>query len=161
MSEVERRLSEKGLTLPGELQLPPGVEIPFRWVRVHGSRAFVSGHGALDADGSPAGPFGRVPSEVSLEQAQSSARLAALAVLTSLKAALGDLDRVEAWLMVNGFVNADPGYPQTTLVLNPFSDLVLELYGAEAGAHARTAIGVAIGPLNLPVVISAEVAIRS
>lgn len=161
MSEIEGRLSERGLTLPGELQLPPGVEIPFRWVRVHETRAFVSGHGALSADGSPAGPFGRVPSEVSLGAAQDSARLATLAVLASLKTALGDLDRVEAWLIVNGFVNADAAYAQTTAVLNPFSELVLDLYGAEAGAHARTAIGVAAVPLNLPVVISAEVAIRA
>ena len=59
--------------------------------------------------------------------------------------------------MVNGFVNADPGYPQTTLVLNPVSQLILDLYGKDAGGHARTAIGVATVPFNLPVVISAEV----
>jgi enamine deaminase RidA (YjgF/YER057c/UK114 family) len=98
---------------------------------------------------------------VPLEQAQESARLATLAILASLKQALGDLDRVTAWLMVNGFVNADPGYPQTTLVMNPFSELIVELYGPDAGAHARTAIGVSTVPLNLPVVVAAEVAVRS
>lgn len=112
------------ILLPGELQLPPGVDIPFQWVRIRGDRAFVSGHGPLNPEGTPAGPFGKVPSEVSLEDAQESARLAALAILASLKRALGDLDRVAAWLTVNGFVNADPGYPHTTLVLNPFSDLI-------------------------------------
>ena len=61
--------------------------------------------------------------------------------------------------MVNGFINADPGYSQTTAVMNPLSDLILELYGTEAGAHARTAIGVATVPLDLPLVIAAEVAI--
>jgi enamine deaminase RidA (YjgF/YER057c/UK114 family) len=157
--EVERRLAEMGLTLPASMRLPPGVKIPFAWVRTHGDRAFVSGHGALRADGSPADPFGKVPTEVSLDQAQESARLATLAILSSLKASLGDLDRVTAWLMVNGFVNAEPGYSQTTAVMNPLSDLVLELYGTEAGAHARTAIGVATLPLNLPVIIAAEVAI--
>jgi len=59
--------------------------------------------------------------------------------------------------VINGFVNAEPGYPQTTAVLNPCSELILELYGADAGKHARTAIGVAALPLNLPVVIAAEV----
>jgi enamine deaminase RidA (YjgF/YER057c/UK114 family) len=154
---VEERLKEMGLELPGGLKLPPGVEIPFNWVRLHGNRGFVSGHGALTRDGLPAGPFGKVPSEVSLEEAQQSARLATLAILAGLKANIGDLDRVRAWLMVNGFVNADPGYAQTTVVMNPFSDLILELYGTEAGSHARTAIGVTSLPLNLPVVISVEV----
>ena len=64
------------------------------------------------------------------------------------------LDQVE---IVNGFLNADPSYAQTTLVLNPFSDLIRELFGPEVGAHARTAIGVATVPLNLPLVVSAEV----
>jgi hypothetical protein len=59
--------------------------------------------------------------------------------------------------MVNGFVNAEPGYPQSTAVMNPFSNIILDLYGIEAGTHARTAIGVASVPLNLPVVIAAEV----
>jgi enamine deaminase RidA (YjgF/YER057c/UK114 family) len=99
-----------------------------------------------------------VPSEVTLEEAQHSAHLATLAVLASLKAALGDLDRVTGWLTVNGYVNAEPG-PHTTTVINPFSELIIELYGTDAENHARTAIGVATLPLNLPVVISAEVEI--
>lgn len=159
MSTIEGRLHDMGLALPADMKLPPGVEVPFSWVRVRGNRAFVSGHGALDEEGNPAGPFGKVPSEVSLEQAQESARRATLALLASLHAALDDLDNVTAWLTVNGFVNADPGYPQTTAVLNPCSDLILDLYGLERGRHARTAIGVAGVPLNLPVIISAEVEI--
>jgi len=160
VTKVEERLHDMGIALPAEMKLPPGVEVPFSWVRVRGTRAYVSGHGALDDDGSPVGPYGRVPSEVPLEEAQESARRATLAILASLEAALGDLDDVTAWLLVNGFVNADPGYPQTTLVMNPCSDLLLDLYGLERGRHARTAIGVASVPLNLPVVISAEVEIR-
>ncbi len=122
-----------------------------------GNRAFVSGHGALAADGSPLGPFGKVPSQVSLEDAQASARAATLAMLASLKRAVGELDKVAAWLMVYGNVNADPGYPQTTLVANPASELLVDLYGADAGAHARTAIGMAALPLDLPVILAAEV----
>jgi len=96
---------------------------------------------------------------VTLEEAQRSARLATLAILASLKATLGDLDRVSAWLIVNGYVNAEPGYPQTSAVMNPSSELIIDLYGTDTGSHARTAIGVATVPLNLPVVISAEVEI--
>ena len=154
---VERRLEELGLTLPAPATLPAGVEIPFAWVRVRGHRAFVSGHGALETDGSPAGPFGRVPDQVPLEAAQQSARLATLAVLASLKAEVGDLDRVAAWLHVDGHVNAAPGYTQTTAVVNPVSELIIELYGQSAGRHARTAIGAPALPLDLPVVVAAEV----
>ena len=154
--DVERQLDELGFTLPAAATLPAGVEIPFAWVRIRGNHAYVSGHGALAEDGSPAGPFSKVPSEVTLEEAQRSDRLTALAILASLKATLGDLDRVSAWLMVNGYVNAEPGYPQTTAVMNPFSELIIELYGPDKGSHAHTAIGVATVPLNLPVVISAE-----
>jgi hypothetical protein len=156
MTHVEQRLAGRGLVLPPAPSLPPGVTIPFCWVRVRGQRGFLSGHGALSPDGTPLGPFGPVPSQVSLEQAQSSACSAMLAMLASLKRAIGDLDRV-AWLTVNGFVNADPGYAQTTLVMNPVSELLLELYGPESGGHARIAPGVAALPFNLPVIIAAEV----
>ena len=61
--------------------------------------------------------------------------------------------------MINGYINAEPGYPQTTAVMNPFSELIIDLYGADTGSHVRTAIGVATVPLNLPIVISAEVEI--
>jgi YjgF/chorismate_mutase-like, putative endoribonuclease len=78
-------------------------------------------------------------------------------MLSSLKRALGDLDRVTAWLMVYGMVNAEPGYPQTTNAINGFSDLILELYGPEVGEHARVTVGMATLPLNSAVVVAAEV----
>jgi enamine deaminase RidA (YjgF/YER057c/UK114 family) len=155
---VEQRIAELGLQLPPEPVLPPGVRVPFDWVRVVGERCVLSGHGALAADGAPAGPFGSVPSEVSLEEAQQSARLTVLAMLGALRSTLGSLDRVRDWVSLSGFVNADPGYPQTTVVLNPASDMLLEVFG-EHGRHARSAIGVAALPLNLPVIMSAEVLI--
>ncbi len=155
---VEQRIVELGLQLPPEPVLPPGVRVPFDWVRVLGERCVLSGHGALAADGSPAGPFGSVPSEVSLEDAQQSARLTVLAMLGALRSTLGSLDRVRDWVSLSGFVNADPGYQQTTVVLNPASELLLEVFG-EHGRHARSAIGVAALPLNLPVIMSAEVLI--
>lgn len=157
MTSVEARLAARGLVLPPEPTLPAGVTIPFHWVRVRGRRAFISGHGALSPDGQPLGPFGAVPGEVSLEQAQASARAATLSMLASLARVIGDLDTVAAWLTISGFINADPGYPWVTLVMNPASELLLDLYGPEAGAHARTAPGVAALPFNLPVIIAAEV----
>jgi hypothetical protein len=108
----------------------------------------LSGHGAQAPDGSFAGPFDKVPSEVSLEEAQEAARNTALSMLASIKRELGDLDRVTAWLMVYGMVNAEPDYLQTTNAINGFSDLILELYGPEVGQHARTAVGMATLPLK-------------
>jgi hypothetical protein len=156
---ADQRVADLNLHLPPPPVLPPGVSIAFEWVRVRGNRVLVSGHGALDSHGAPAGPFGRVPTEVSLAEAQGSARGTAIAMLASLQRSLGTLDRIGAWLSVSGFVNADEGYPQTTAVLNPFSDLVLHVFGKDVGAHARTAIGVRALPLNLPVVVAAEVEI--
>jgi len=95
----------------------------------------LSGHGAVGPDGAPVGPYGRVPGEVPLEAAQESARLAVLAMLGALRLTLGSLDRVRDWVSLSGFVNADPGYPQTTAVLNPASDVLLELFGEHAGTR--------------------------
>jgi len=131
----------------------------FSWVRVWDGKAFVSGHSAQAPDGSFSGPFGKVPIEVSLEAAQQAAGRTALSILGSLKRALGDLDRVTAWLMVYGMVNADPGYSQTTHAINGFSDLIVDLYGPEVGVHARVAVGMAALPLDNAVVIAAEVAV--
>lgn len=153
---AEARLVELGLDLPPRPVAPPGVQIPFEWVRVVGDRVFASGHGALGPDGAPVGPFGRVPTGVSLTDARASARLAGLALLSGVRHAIGgDLDRVRAWLTVSAFVNAEPGYGRTTAVANPISDLLLDVFG-DSGRHARTAIGVAALPLNLPIVASAE-----
>ena len=158
--QIEQRLEQLGLVLPEPTKVPPGVQIPFAWVRLHGDRAYVSGHGPLNRDGSPAPPFGRVGAEVSAEQGYAAARLASLSILSSLKHSLGDLDRITAWLLVSGMVNVAPGFTQTTNVINGCSDLLLDVFGSEVGAHARTAIGMAQLPLNLPVVIAAEVAVR-
>jgi enamine deaminase RidA (YjgF/YER057c/UK114 family) len=157
--QIEAKLQALGLVLPEAPKIPSGIKIAFAWTRVRGNRVYVAGHGALNSDGSPAGPFGKVPSEVSLEHAQEAARQTALAILSSLKRQLGDLDRVSAWLMVYGMVNAEPGYSQTTNAINGFSDLILELYGPEVGQHARIAVGMAALPLNNAVTIAAEVEI--
>ncbi len=159
MARIEQRLASLGLTLPPPMQPPPGVVLPFPWVRVYGNRAFVSGHGPRDPDGSFPKPLGKLGVDVTLEQGYAAARSTALAMLGSLQLALGDLDRIEAWLRVFGMVNAGPGFNRFPLVINGFSDLILEVFGPEAGAHARSAVGLAGLPFDIPVEIEAEVAI--
>jgi hypothetical protein len=102
-----------------------------------------------------------VPSEVSVEDASEAGRLTVLAILGNVKRAIGDLDRITAWLTVTGMVNADPGYPQTTNVINGASELIVEIFGPEIGAHARTAVGYAALPVNNAVVLGAELEIRA
>jgi enamine deaminase RidA (YjgF/YER057c/UK114 family) len=155
---IEAKLEELGLVLPEPMQVPPGLRLPFSWVRVRSNRAYISGHIALNTDGSVAGPLGKVGAEVSAEEGYQSARLVALAHLASLKRALGDLDRVTAWLRVFAMVNVAPEFNQTPLVTNGYSDLILELYGPEVGTRARSSIGMMI-PLNAPVNCEAEVEI--
>ena len=159
MSGVEAKLEALGLELPAPLVLPAGATLPFPWVRVHRDRAYVSGHAPLNPDGTLAEPLGKVGAEVTLEQGYHAARLTALAVVASLKRALGDLDRVTAWLRIFGMVNGAPGFRRQPQVINGFTDLILELWGPERGAHARSAVSLAELPFGIPVEIEAEVEI--
>ncbi len=159
MTKIESRLAALGLILPPQLQPPPGVVLPFQFVRLIGHRALISGHGPQNADGSLAHPLGKLGRELSLEQGYAAARLTALSILGSLQRALGDLDRVASWGRIFGMVNSAPGFQQQPSVINGFSDLILDLYGPEAGAHARSAVGMAELPFNIPVEIEGEVAI--
>lgn len=160
MSRVEQRLHELGLVLPAPLQLPPGVTLPFPWVRVVGTRVFISGHAPTHADGSLAPPFGKVGKDVSIEQAYASARLLGLAILGSLQRELGDLDRIAAWTHILGMVNAAPGFNKMPSVINGFTDLILEVFGPNVGAHARSAVGLAELPFDIPVEIEGEVVLK-
>ena len=157
--QIEAKLEALGLVLPEPLKPPPGTQLPFSWVRIRGNRAYISGHAPQNPDGSLARPLGKVGADVSAEEAYQAARLVALAILGSLKRALGDLDRVTAWLKVLGMVNSAPGFNQQPGVINGFSDLIFELYGNEAGQHARSAVGMAELPFGIPVEIEAEVEI--
>ena len=150
MSRTAQRLAALGLVLPAPLKVPPGVVLPFEFVRVSGTRAFVSGHGPTLADGSLAGPFGKVGREVTPAQAHESARLTALAILGSLQRTLGNLDRITAWTRVFGMVNSAPGFTGQPGVVNGASELLGEVFG-DAGRHARSAVGVAVLPLDAPV----------
>lgn len=156
---IEARLHEIGLVLPQPIKLPPSMVLPFPWVHVRGNRVFVSGHGPLNSDGSLAKPLGKVGQDVTPEQAYEAAKLTGLAILSSLKQELGNLDRVSAWLRVFGMVNMASGFDQQPAVINGFSDLILAVYGPERGQHARSAVGMAGLPMDIPVEIEAEVEI--
>ena len=157
--DIEARLAALGLALPPPVVIPSHVRLPFAFVRVSGNRAYISGHAPLDSDGRVARPLGKVGSDLTIEQGYEAARLTTLSILGSLERALGDLDRVTSWLRVFGMVNAAPGFNDLPTVINGCSDLILELYGPERGAHARSAVGLAELPFNIPVEIEAEVAI--
>ncbi len=155
--EIEERLAALGLVLPPVVTPPPGVVLPFQFVRIVGKRAIISGHGPQNPDGSIAEPLGKVGKDLDVEQGYIAARLTALSILGSLKRALGDLDRISAWVKVLGMVNSAPGFNRQPSVINGFSDLINELYGPVVGAHARSAVGLAELPFNIPVEIEGEV----
>ena len=154
MSRIDERLSLLGLRLPQAPAAPPGVELNFEFVRVAGDLAYVSGHGPID--GSAPTITGKVGGDVSVEQAYDAARATALSMIASLKAELGDLDRVQGWIKALGLVNCAPGFSAMPVVMNGFSDLIIELWG-DPGRHARSAIGVAELPFDIPVEIEAIV----
>jgi|SRR5215207_4970817 len=153
MGRIEDRLAELGLALPA----PSSSERPFALVRVSGGQAYISGHGP--ADGDRLLFRGKVGADVTIEQAEEAARATGLAMLASLKQELGDLDRVVRWVKALGLVNCAPGFNQTPAVINGFTNLILDLWGPDAGRHARSAIGVAELPFDIPVEIEAIVEI--
>jgi enamine deaminase RidA (YjgF/YER057c/UK114 family) len=159
MANIESRLTALGLVLPPTFAPPPGVVLPFVNVRLIGHRAVIAGHGPQSPEGPLARPLGKVGRELTVEQGYAAARLTALSMLGSLRRALGDLDRVAHWVRIFGMVNSAPGFGQQPAVINGFSDLILELWGAEAGAHARSAVGMAELPFAMPVEIEGEVEI--
>ena len=160
MSQIEDRLRELGLHLPPAAQPPPGILLPFQFVRVIGRRAWISGHGPQTPGGWFTEPLGKVGREVTLEQGYEAARLTALSMLGSLQRTLGDLDRISAWTRVFGMVNSAPGFNRQPGVINGFSDLILAVFGPDVGAHSRSAVGMAELPFNIPVEIEGEVELK-
>jgi hypothetical protein len=156
MPRIEERLQSLGLILPPPPK-PARVRLPFEFVRVLGRRALISGHGPQSPDGSFAAPLGKLGRDLTVEQGYTAARLTGLSILGSLQRALGDLDRISAWVRVFGMVNSAPGFQQQPSVINGFSDLIVELFGPEIGAHSRSAVGMEELPFNIPVEIEGEV----
>ena len=139
MDAIEKRLAERGMTLPEPLRMQAPNRRPFL---LAGATLHLSGHGsALLDEAVGSARIGKVPSEVGVEAATRVAEAVALKMLATVKAALGRLNRVAQVAKITGFVNADPGFEAPNAVLNGASDLFLDLYGPEAGCHCRSAIG--------------------
>jgi hypothetical protein len=156
LGRIESRIEELGLRLP-EPFASAGREYNFKLVKIHGGLAHIAGHGPFDG----ATPLvqGRLGDDLTVEQGYEAARLTALAILASLKLELGTLDRVTEWIRAVGFVQAAPGFHQNPLVVNGFSDLIVEIWG-DAGRHARSAPGQGPSPSNVPIIIEALAAVE-
>lgn len=113
-------------------------------VRV-GNLIFTAGHGPDKPDGSRI--TGRIGEDLTLEQGQEAARLTGIALLSSLKAEIGDLNRVKRVVKVLGMVQSTPDFKDQPKVMNAFSDLMVQVFG-EKGKHARSAVGVNSIPAN-------------
>lgn len=145
---AEARLSELGLQLPAAAGGSPNRA----GAVTTGNLLYTSGHGpAPRADGSVLS--GKVGRDLTLEEGYEAGRLTGLAVLGTVRAELGSLDRVVRVVKALGMVNVAPGFNQTSGVVDGFSDLMVEVFGAERGRHARSAVGMAELPLDFPVEI--------
>ncbi|MER5639314.1 RidA family protein [Kitasatospora sp. NPDC002227] len=153
MSKVEEKLAELGLTLP-EVAAPVAAYVPA--IRT-GEYVFTSGQLPMVAGKLPV--TGKVGAEVTPEEAKGLAQTCALNALAAIKSVIGDLDRVEQVVKVVGFVASAPDFTGQPGVVNGASELLGAALG-EAGVHARSAVGVAVLPLDAPVEVELQVRVR-
>ncbi len=146
---IEGRIAELKLELPPAPK-PAGVYQP---VLVVGNLAYVSGHGPLRADGTMI--TGRVGADLDQQAGYQAARQVGLAVLSSLRAQLGSLDRVKRLVKTLGMVNCTADFTAHPAVINGFSDLFKEIWGPELGVGARSAVGMGSLPGNIAVEVEA------
>ena len=152
MSNIEKRLADLGIDLP-EAAAPVANYVPFHR---SGHQVHVSGQISITSEGVITG---RVGADMSLEEAQAAARICAINLIAQFKAACdGDLERLAQVIKLGGFVNADPGFVDIPKVINGTSDLMVDVFG-DKGRHARSAVGVAVLPLNAAVEVDAVIAI--
>ena len=153
MSQVEDRLGEKGLELPP----PPSPLAQYVPAVRAGSLVFLAGHGTNK--GGELIYRGKVGQDIDVETAYQAAQLVCLNMLASLKAEIGDLDRVKRIVKLLGMVNCTPDFGQQPEVINGASDLLTELFG-ERGRHARSAVGMAALPRGISVEIEMVVEVE-
>ncbi|AUG78285.1 LysR family transcriptional regulator [Kitasatospora sp. MMS16-BH015] len=153
MSKVEQKLAELGLTLP-EVAAPVAAYVPA--VRT-GEYVFTSGQLPMVSGKLPT--TGKVGAEVTPEEAKELAQICALNALAAVKSVIGDLDKVEQVVKVVGFVASAPDFTGQPGVINGASELLGAALG-EAGVHARSAVGVAVLPLDAPVEVEIQVRVR-
>jgi enamine deaminase RidA (YjgF/YER057c/UK114 family) len=142
---AEARLKELGLEIPPPPK-PAGVYKP---VVIVGNMAYVSGHGPLKTDGSMI--VGKVGAELDLAGGYAAAKQTGLAILASLRANLGDLNRVRRVVKTLGMVNCTTDFQQQPQVINGFSELFAEVFGKDLGVGARSAVGMGSLPGNIAV----------
>ena len=141
---VEERSRELGIELP---EPPPRLGNYIGAVTV-GNLVFLSGHGPRSASGEYSS--GKIGGELTPEQGQEEARQVGLNMLATLRAEIGDLDRVRRVVKVLGMVNAAPDFRNHPKVIDGFSDLMVEVFG-EKGRGARSAVGMGSLPFQIPV----------
>lgn len=144
--DVEKRLEELGI----QLQTPTPPTANYLKAARAGNLVYLSGHGPDKPGGGQV--IGKLGSDLTLEQGQEAARLTGIALLSSLKVEIGDLNKVKRIVKAMGMVNADPSFTQHSQVINGFSDLMVEVFG-DKGKHARAAVGMSSLPANIPVEI--------
>ncbi len=149
---ANERIQELGITLP-EVAKPAGAYVP---AVQSGNLVFTAGQiplveGKLIATG-------KVGKEISVEEAKSIARVCALNAVAAIKGVVGDLDRVKKVVKVVGFVASTPEFTQQPAVINGASELLEQIFG-DSGIHARSAVGVAVLPLDAPVEVELVVEI--
>ena len=144
---ADAKVQELGLELP-PAPAPMGVYKP---IVITGNLAYLSGHGPVKTDGSLM--VGRVGDDLDLDAGYQSARQVGLTMLATLRENLGSLDRVKRVIKVLGMVNCTADFPDHPKVINGCSELMVAVFGAEIGSHARSAFGVA----NLPFGVATEV----
>ncbi len=141
---ANQRINELGIILP-QVATPAGAYVP---AVVSGNLVFTAGQIPL-VDGKLAAT-GKVGKDLTAEQAKEIARICALNAVAAVKSVIGDLDRVKKVVKVVGFVSSDPSFSQQPAVVNGASELLEQIFG-EKGIHARSAVGVAVLPLDAPV----------
>lgn len=122
-----------------------------------GTLVFLAGHVPARPDGTPF--TGRLGQDLTIEQGYDAARQATISMLATLKAELGNLDRVRRIVKVTGFVNSTPEFPDQPKVINGCSDLLVAVFG-ERGKHARSAVGMVVLPSNYAVEIEMVVEVE-
>jgi enamine deaminase RidA (YjgF/YER057c/UK114 family) len=148
--QVEARLRERGIELPEAVQ---PVATYVRFVQT-GNLLLISGTGPSDS-----APRGKLGQDLTLDQGYAVARDVGLQVISTIKAALGDLDRVKRVVKVLGMVASAPDFYDQPKVMNGCSDLMVEVFG-DKGRHARSAIGVGSLPAGVTVEIEAIVEVE-
>jgi enamine deaminase RidA (YjgF/YER057c/UK114 family) len=144
---VEEKLKELGYELP---TLPASKGI-YKRCLIDGKNLYVSGHISVNTDGSSI--TGKLGKDLNEEQGKAAARQCGLAILSSLKAELGDLKKVKRVMRVLGMVNATPEYEKHPIVINGCSELFVELWGEDNGKGVRSAVGMGSLPGNVAVEI--------